>query len=245
MSSKARGRRNRKFKTKKLPQTGRRIDQRQNKAIMNLSKKVKKIEGDEEVKHKDTAHGVTAVTTAGLAWESHNFISQGTTNITRIGNVIAPTSYQIRFRLNAGTGKITTDSHVRMIIFWDTQVNNAGPDFFGVDGLLDDSVITNNTFSPRNYNTVDRYKILKDKIWTLRPMLATTTTPADGVVAAVSAVTISRTYIIKTTKRMRFTGNAGTVADISNNALYVLWITDLAALQPQVQGSVRMYFKDT
>lgn len=234
-----------KYRSRTLPQTGKRIDRRQSKAINNMSKKIKKIEAEAEVKHKDTLFAVTTIPSTGLMWESHNFITQGTTNITRIGNVIAPTSFQIRMRIAANTTKITSPTVCRIIIFWDTQVNGAGPTGFGLTGVVDDSVITVPPYAPRNYNTIDRYRILKDKVIVLHPVLATTTTDPGGVVTAVSAVVAYRKFIIKSSRKMRFTGNAGTVADITNNALYVFFMSDLTVTEPTVQGGIRMYFKDS
>lgn len=231
----------------KMPVARKSIDNRQNKAIVNLSKKVKKIENDTELKHKDVLYANTDVIPATqVLWATHNYIAQGTSSITRLGNMIAPTSYQIRVRFRADNAQVTEDSRVRMIIFWDRQCNGADPDPTGVDGLLDDSVITNQIFAPRNYNTLERYKIVKDETFTLHPVLATTTVVATGVVSVVQRVSIQKTYFIKSSRLLKYSGNAGTVADLVSNALYVLFYSDIAGgtNPPEVDGGVRMYFKD-
>jgi len=232
------------FRTKQLPQTTRRLDQKQNKAITNLNKKVKKIQVEEEVKHIDILYAeISALAASPYPWFSHNFTPVGASNITRLGNVIAPTSYQIRFRIRQDIDRTGEASRVRMIIFWDTQVNGAAATYLGATGVLDNTVITDQLAAPRNYDTIDRYHIIKDKTYVLQNTMATV--EVAGAVSKVSRAIIQKTFIIKASRRIKYTGATGTIADIANNALYIVFYSDAVSEPPTIDGGVRMYFKDT
>lgn len=233
------------FKSKKMIPTTRRVDIQQDKAITTLKKKVKKIEGDDELKHIDKNYAATDVGTGGIVlWETHNFTVQGTSNITRIGNVISPTSFLISVRFRIDNAQLLEDSRVRMIIFWDKQANGAAPDLDGVNGLVDDSVTTNLIYAPRNFNLINRYQVVIDKTWTLHPVMQTIVNVASGATTQVSRTSFTKKYYIKANKRIRYMGNAGTIADLASNAFYLAFYGELGANPPEVDGSVRMYFKD-
>jgi len=109
--------------------------------------------------------------------------------------------------------------HWRMIIFYDKQPNGATP-------AVTDVLVTATPTSHLNLNNRDRFKVLIDKSFVVDPY---------KMVDAANESTWNRTAVnIKKYKKCHITtiynaGNAGTIADISTNAIFLLWVGNRAA----------------
>lgn len=84
------------------------------------------------------------------------------------------------------------------------------------------------TYSPRNLNNRNRFVILKDWNITLYP-----DRPATQI-----------HYYRKIDMKTVYDGTGSTYSDISNNALYMVWISNLATVAPLSSGLCRLRFLD-
>lgn len=137
-------------------------------------------------------------------------LAPGTAANQRIGMKVAIRSIELRVWLmnNAATG---VEQAVRVMLFWDRQANGAIP------AAVTDIIIAASPIAPRNLANRRRFKIIKDKVFTIGSCAATTGSPT------------SRTYknYIKFKKPVIVeynAGVAGNIADISSNSLYMLTI---------------------
>lgn len=109
---------------------------------------------------------------------------------------------------------------IRMIIFVDWQPNGAKPlhtDILAANGGNTDAA------SQLNLNNRERFKILKDKQWTVDPVLAS---------GAFNRTTIPVKVFKKVQIDTIFGTSGGTVADITSGAIYVMF-TSLNAVGAQ------------
>lgn len=210
----------------------------QPKQIKNIKKSIKKIQNQVDLKFSDTSGGLNPATAGNF--RLLNSTVQGTTDITRIGDEVSATSIQVKGWVKADPTitSINTDVSraVRIIVFWDAQANGAAPT---LAQLLDLSVATDGTQAPYNHTFQKRFKILKDKFFAVNPFYVTT---GPNVADTMTFFRFKR----KLGRRVKYNGNAGTIADIVSNSLYVVTITDSVANAniAQVNLSTRFIFKD-
>jgi len=214
-----------------------------------LDKRVKHIEKDLiELKWFDYAWAAT-ITHTGVNLEGQWLITQGTAYNNRVGNKISPTSMQMKVSIVSDPDQNNAPVLVRMIAFWDRQVNGASPVLLNYNnGLLDPTTITNPVYAPRNYNTLERYTIVEDKVMILNPVNFKEYVTADGdsLVSQTQPIVkfISRRYPLS--RVVKYDTNGGTMADLVSNAFYVCFICDTsnATIQPLMSGGIRLYYKD-
>lgn len=136
-------------------------------------------------------------------------------------------------------------THVRMMIFWDSQPNGAAPT---VPTLLDTTVITNANFAPYNRNNQKRYKILYDKLFTFDPMLqlTTTTTAVPGTDTTATVVQMQKAFRkkIRLGRTIKYDGDSSAIADIATNSLYLFQVSNQVTSTPVAVAGYRLYFKD-
>jgi len=207
-----------------------------------LNTKIKRIQRNVEIKHKDYEINGSAVTTTGLLLDDHNFVQEGDTNITREGAIIRATSLQFIGRFTTDGTILDTATRIRMIVFWDSQTNGAVPNLSGVNGILDVLTIDGLTFSPRQTNTLKRYKVIYDKIYTVNPQLDFVRLPATGTITANVKVHKPFRLRFKLSRAITYSGNAGTIADLVSNGIYIFCMSDSDTVG--VSGGIRLYFKD-
>ena len=133
-------------------------------------------------------------------------------------------------------------SRVRCIVFWDRQPNGADAILAGDNGLLENNIVTDLTVAPRNYKTIDRYKILDDFIMVLNPQQAKT--ESAGAVVTVFPMEVCFSKYYKLSRSMKYDGTGGTIADSVTNTINVAYFTDLTTNQPLVTQGTRLYYKD-
>lgn len=237
-----------KIRKKKLPFASKRIDASQNKAIQNLQKKVRELDQDTEVKWKDTqidGNVATPVTTCVLL----NGVAQSagaSSAITRIGDKVQATSIQFRYNFLMDPDNLIGNI-VRMIIFWDRQPNGATPLFSDVlDVTTITSAASNTVYAPYNLKNAPRFKILYDKMDVLN-VQQDLTVVAGNVTAAIQVASHPRHGKIPLKRIVNYGLNTGgTITDISSNALFCLFLSDIGAASqpPVIVSGWRFLFKD-
>lgn len=195
-----------------------------------------------EKKVLDIATGTVQVNTTGSISLLNGCI-QGTDYTQRIGRKIVLKSVYIRGRVQseASIGPspvISAGQMARLIIVIDTQPNGV---IFAITDLLN----TSDPSSQLNLNNRDRFMILCDKLYVIDPFAFSTT--ATTAYASMSNQ-IHRLKIFKKLKMETIfnAGNAGTIADMTSGALYMVWIGSIAAGAQDMNAvvSTRVRFQD-
>lgn len=172
-----------------------------------------------EKKHLEYTANTTSSTTA--AFVLINGSVPGDTGESRDGQSIKMTSTLVRYTVVVN-GSATASVH-RVIIFIDTQPNAATP---AAGDILDTAT---NVLSPINITYGTRFKVLRD------------------IIVHVDSTNKIRTVkkFIKLHSHTKFNaGTAGTIADISRNALYMLHMSSEATNVPTFDYFVRTRFID-
>ncbi len=177
-----------------------------------------------EFKHKNVQVLGTAVTDAGLI-TNVTFLSQGDTSTTRDGGSVKFTSFRLSYSLAINASAVT--SIVRVLIVHDKQTNQAQ---FALADLLFDATIVDALFSPPNINNASRFNILYDK---LHPLTI------DG-----SNALVTRTIHRKLNMKTRYDANDGTIADLTQDSISVIFISDQVTNDPNVNFNWRSRFID-
>lgn len=156
-----------------------------------------------EQKYNDVSNNVTVTTTPHLALL--NGVVKGTDAVSRLGQVTAAASnFFVGFtKINVAA----SESVIRIALILDHQ-----PD--GLAFTMTDVFTNADTISPRNVGNGTRFKILFEKRYAL----------------SVSGPMI---FNVKSFKKLYFKarynlGNAGTIADIQTNSLYILAVSNEA-----------------
>ncbi len=187
-------------------------------------KMVKRLKKGIELKHLDT-QSTNIIDWNGLFITGFNTMAQGLTDVTRIGDSIVCKS----FRLSICYSSFSTNSNVRIIIFWDKQDQiGAVTDILATSGS---SQVTNSAY---NYDKRHRFIILYDRLTVLQ----------DPTVS----ISVKHTVKWLSLKHKLTTFNAGTTA-ILNNKLKMLLISDrdpaVPADRPQIEFFARMIYSDS
>lgn len=209
----------------------------QQKEIQSLKRAVKKIQSEEELKHKDTQSSVSPAT-AGT-FTLLNDIAVGDAANNRDGNDITSTSVQWRIRIVSDVDALA-GFLLRHIVFWDAQANGAAPT---LAELLDLTVVTVGTIAPYNRDTQKRFKILHDSTIDVNPDFSTAFTVATGVTTAVASKRLHEIGRAQTSRIVKYDGTTAAIADIVTNSLYSVWISDANVEAPVCQSAYRFYFK--
>lgn len=167
---------------------------------------------------------------------------QGTDYTQRIGRKIVLQSVYVRGRVQIegpASGVQNASQLVRMILVIDTQPNGT---VFAITDLL-------NTAAPEsqlNLNNRDRFSIICDKEWVFDPyIVSTTATQSLGIGGR--TIQALKKYKKLNMETIFNSGNAGTVADMTSGALYMVWIGSNAAsanADSNAIVSTRVRFKD-
>lgn len=211
---------------KKSPPKGRTyVDRRQTKAIVGLQRQVKAIK-NHEPKFITAAVANTSLVNSSPVITLLNGVAQGDTNVTRNGNKMKFWSLEMRMILKS-TMFLQVPQPVRLVLVRKIKTvgatvtlsnlfTDATPDF------LDHYNVTNIDFAKT-------YKVYWDKTFTIYP--ESFDNSATGTTSEPLATGSS--YQVRTirTKLGGFVtdyglGNAGTVADIDTNGLFLISFTD-------------------
>lgn len=197
----------------------------------SLVKKVAKLEKQVRLQ-KDEWKSIETYMAGSAVAAGTLYLLNGTTqgdNINqREGRQIYVQSIQSNFRAEWNSGAVTSPGTYRVILFYDKQSNGAAP---AVSDLLDTSTALS-CDALRNLNNRKRFKILLDRRYALTPTGASNSAIVDSF------------YLKKFITTQYNAGTAGTVADISSNALYLLACSDEAVNGPNNSGVIRVRFTE-
>lgn len=240
----------------------------------SLSKKIKHIENDLiENKFSDTYVPAINFDEQGIVFGLLDGITPSTSDPqsnqnVRDGTQIFPSSLQLRVKVTSASvppGGI--QQCFRMIVLWDKQPNGGQhPVMVGLDAngnpepdsILDVSGMNGNVglYAPFNYNAIERFKILHDKLYTLPQSGLAMQTTLAGAVTTTNTLSTTVKLInkyIKLGRKVKYANTEATApsagfTEILTNALYIGFITDTVSdtptILPAIQGGFRVYFKD-
>lgn len=176
-----------------------------------------------EKKYIDVSFTTTSSTT--VAFTNINGIQLGTTATTRLGQSLKIVSVYVNGYWDIPSFLTPFTAYCRLIVFIDKQANGATPsasDILTPATVLGAMVVGNSK----------RFKILMD----VRKHISTVG-PATAIVRRFKRVSIKTEYN---------TGNAGTVADIQTNSMFLMHMSDIAAANgpPSFFADVRSRFVD-
>lgn len=189
-----------------------------NKAMRGGLKAIKYL--NVEKKTNDTLFNPTAITNTGTIIQLNNLV-QGDTNVTRDGNQVKWLNISARCSLRSNTSA-TTGTSFRFMLVLDKQPNGA---IYTVADLLENV----DPSSGIEKNNALRFKVLSSKYLAVNP---------NG------RDRYNWTIFKKLNFKTRYQSNAGTIADISTNALSVMVISDQATNTPNFQAFFRLRFID-
>lgn len=239
------------------------VDQVQNKAIENLSKRIDKINQSTELKqlqNNQSSYSLVPLTTtltrgSGFVLSLLNGSIQGTSTVTRIGDKIKMTSVHISGQLYCTGGGVLLGIHtpIRIVLFLQKKPKGVAPTVSTNGASAGISALFYNTggSGPTTYqqydtgvnqNMSENYKILYDQTYTLATLVG-------GMVPSTDATTsVNPKLNFDIRRKLGYMadysrGNGGTILDLESNALYVLFITDTNS-NITVELDSRVYFKD-
>lgn len=219
------------------------------KQIDNMSKRVKEIQADEELKWSDVFTSATIPSsTGGAAGLLTPLILTVVGDLplnNREGAMIRATSVQIRIHLIAGSTPTSQyPTEIRTILFWDKQANSGTPTLYtagpytgpGSNGLLDNTTVgAALSHSPFNRGSSERFRVLYDKVHVLQ-------SSGESGVPLVKFLTIKK----KLGRMVKFTQGAGvgTTADVISNQLWLVFFCSAGSNSASATFGSRVYFKD-
>lgn len=227
---------------------GTKKDDIQDKQIVNLKKKFRKLNTDMEIKSLDVYFNPRVSDTTGTAFTLLNGIAQGVTAVTRIGNNVRLTSLHLKVNVNTETDNLKA-SVARLLVFIDKQSNLADPPVLsGGSGaaLLDWTVIQNIVCAPYSHKTIySRYKILIDKVIILNPQTVQNFNVATGTTQLLQQATKHINKKVKLNYTVEYGGTGATVASIASGAVHLCLVTtDVSTESLSISGGCRINFKD-
>lgn len=234
---------------KDIENSGSKVDRIQNKQIVNLKKKVRKIERDREVKWFDYGASAVAVTEAGVNLAAggiaFGIIQAAVANEnSRIGDSITTTSLLLKMQIYNDSADLEFGSPCRVVVFWDSQANGAVPSISGTaNSLMEASGVVLGHLDHRKQNTIDRFDILMDKVYNINPKTVSTFNVATGATTGLTSNAIYINKRFKLGRKIKYSGNAGAITDLAGNNICVAVIS-AAASQTLVSYNMRLHFKD-
>lgn len=203
-----------------------------------LNKKINNVKNNLiELKPQDVFNNGSLIPNTGLLINGMNFTS------TRSGNEINASSLSIKAQITTDVDTLSA-TIVRVIVFWDRQVNGADAILAGDNGLLQNATVTNLTVAPRNYLTIDRYKILDDWCFSINPRVVLDFDTVTGTTTTVLTYTEVFSRYYKLSRMMKYDAASNNITSNVTNTINVALFSDSAANQPTIISGTRLYFKD-
>ena len=193
------------------------------KKALDLAIKTKKLLNVEYKFIDKFANNAAVVNTPTLI--SLPLITQGVTDVQRVGNSIRLTRYTLNYILKISTA--ATNSMVRIMVVWDSQPNSAD---LPASLLLEQTASTTNIVSPYKIDSKRRIFVLYDKVHVLTPNGAN-----KGV---------ARHINIPMDRHIRYDGNSGTVGDLASGNLILVHMGDEGVNFPSLTHFSRIRFID-
>lgn len=200
-----------------------------------LAKRVKRIEYKEPLNYLDS---YITDATADTTWQLQNLLptAHGDGTGQYEGDQIHVTSSRARFRVTSSSALEGT-TLIRVIIFWDRNCNESTPSVDANDdkSLLDTGIITDTMLAPYNHHTIDRFKVIYDKMIVIHP-----NSSSDSGFTAVIPEIVFRKYKRKTSRTVTF----GTVGSTPvTNGLFLAYASNqTSGNSPSFQMGHRVYY---
>lgn len=173
---------------------------------------------------------VAAINT-GTIFNSLCLVPQGTTDQTRVGNKITIRNINLKCFAgldDQGTAVFAT-GNLRVILFVDKQTN-------GATAAVTDILKTASISSFRNMDQVDRFQILKDKVYNLPCRSANALHTDQG--------TRQWTMSAKCNIPVHFSSTTGAITELRSNNVGILYISDISLVNAASPGTARIKFTD-
>lgn len=171
--------------------------------------------GDKELKYLNTQATPFEISALGTLKEFGDF-AEGDTQITRDGRSVQVVSCCLRgyLDLQASTHLTEMGTTVRLIVFVDTQCN-------GVLPVVTEVLQVASAFAFMDTNNLGRFSVLYDRTVCLNHTAGagTAASPLWARVSVPFNVSIKDICV-----PIEFSGDAGTVAETTDNRMYALWI---------------------
>ncbi len=151
-------------------------------------------------------------------------IPQGDTTITRDGASVKIVSLRFAYFVEAHAS--ATNTVLRVMLVCDKQTNQA---IYIAGDLLEDVTANDAIISPRNLNNSRRFRVLYDRVHTF------------------SNTGKQMAYYSKNIKlqlKIRFDGSTPSIADLTENSLSSMFVSNHASNTPSVSHSVRLRYVD-
>ncbi|AXH77559.1 MAG: capsid protein [Cressdnaviricota sp.] len=242
----------RQFKSKKLPMATKKIDFAQNKKIVNLEKKIKKIEGEPELKYSNKPIQETAVAGLGVVgFPLNDTIAQGLEPNQRIGNKITATSLSFKGILVTDQGRLGY-SIFRVMVYWYSDQIAASPVIIGDDLTgtrcmltVADGLVSSPSFAlPYSRAYVPKtFKVLYDKTYVLNANTYYTDDTA-GTVTRYAPVSKNIQFKIPLNRVIQFDNDGIGLASMAGNSLYIAVIADNTNSPGILSGCTRFNYRD-
>lgn len=188
----------------------------------------RRLDSEQEVKRLDLTGNLAGGVPSTWAGLLLNLTSLGTDSFNRLGIVIRAKHLALHFRLTQNPAAVTANNTtlVRCILLLDTMPMGAAPVFAGTTSAPMDQ---NNLESLRNRLQTQRYVILKDRHYRLTPG---------------SQTALLLNWNVRLRFRTHYMANGGTYADMAQNALYFLTISNEGTNTPVLNYASRFRFTD-
>lgn len=165
----------------------------------------------------------------------------------RIGRNVKMLKCRVQGQVNVPpqTAQVAADSSFkcRMLLVMDTQSNAAQMTSAALLNDAGQAATTINSY--QNPNNFGRFRVLKDKSFTVGNMSIAGSPTAGDVVQAGTSRTFKMSYKFRNPVVVRFNAtNGGTVADIIDNSLHFLIAVSSAAFAPTVAYYSRVAYKE-
>ena len=201
-----------------------------NKKDTRLDKVEKKVNAlgrtvNAELKYRDepaAAFGFANVPNTG-SFVVLNALSQGDSATTRTGNSIVQRNLEMRLNVRWATASAVPTATLRVMLIWDRQANGSLPNASNVLQFVD-------YLSPINDSYRKRFKVIYDKNLSVQ-------STGPSIVQTKKLKKLSNTVT-------RYSGNGGTIADITTNSLFMFMISSEAVNGPLVNYAFRMRYTD-
>lgn len=214
---------------------------KQHPTTRTLSKKITKLQKNEELKYGDFYQALTPVAAAGTAYLVCT-VAQGDSVTTRTGNKITLTSLQLKYNLDVVPATLAAGL-VRLCVVLDRFPNQQAAPFtvggtanllLGPNGLWDNTTIGDNVLLPRALEMQGRYKVLYDKMHNINPNSVN--------VGGTSNIGFYKTYYrnIRLNHQQVYIDGAAATGSILKNSLYIVVI----GANCSYEIGARAYFKD-
>jgi len=156
-----------------------------------------------------------------------NLVQAGTGSWNRVGRKIHSKSLRIQGVCQAEIAPTATTADLvgnvmRMVVVWDKQPSGGAiPAFDAIFGttVQDGTEACTSIFNPPRYDNMDRFRVLRDRMYTLNPQAQTTAGTTNDVTYNLPIDEYIKLGALETV----YSGQSSpmTIADISSGALYV------------------------